>query len=236
MTAPAIPAGDAVAVPRATTQIWHRRIAPEPRASSCRTLRVLIVRARPAGVTYDSWQSRMVVAARVGPSWNTTVPGAAQCRPERAGISNGAQDVASRGADRRMVGTTDGAGAQQRGEQVDQRADMFAIGEMLWELCSVLRLPPADGKPRHPILRRAGIDRDLMTFIDSALGPDASRRHPDAGALAADLEACKAGARAAARRSPVFESFARSRGDTSPPRAQRSTPARDSSSRPHAER
>jgi WD40 repeat protein len=89
---------------------------------------------------------------------------------------------------------------QARGEPVDQRADVFAIGAMLWELCSLEKLPPHDAGQRRRILRRARIDTDLVTIIDKALDPDLARRYPDAGALAADLKAFKAGARIAARR------------------------------------
>jgi WD40 repeat protein len=89
---------------------------------------------------------------------------------------------------------------QERGEPVDQRADVFAIGAMLWELCALEKLPPSYAGQRHLILRRAGIDQDLTTIIDKALDPDPARRYPDAGALAADLKAFKAGARIAARR------------------------------------
>jgi eukaryotic-like serine/threonine-protein kinase len=88
---------------------------------------------------------------------------------------------------------------QARGEQVDQRADVFAIGTMLWELCAARRRPPKNPEARHRVLRRAGIDRDLATIIDKALEPDPERRYPDAGALAADLKAFKAGVRIAAR-------------------------------------
>ena len=88
---------------------------------------------------------------------------------------------------------------QQRGERVDQRADVYALGAMLWELC-VGKLPSAGRAQRHRLLRRAGIDPDLATIIGKALDPAAERRYPDAGALAADLKAFKAGARIAARR------------------------------------
>ncbi|HEU4734231.1 MAG TPA: serine/threonine-protein kinase [Kofleriaceae bacterium] len=88
---------------------------------------------------------------------------------------------------------------QERGEPVDQRADVFAIGAMLWELCALQRVPPAERAQRHRMLRRAGIDRDLIAIIDKALAPDPARRYPDAGALAADLKAFKEGARIAAR-------------------------------------
>jgi WD40 repeat protein len=88
---------------------------------------------------------------------------------------------------------------QKRGERVDKRADVFAIGTMLWELCASRTIPPARGHLRHRMLRRAGIDQDLATIIEKALDPDPGRRYPDAGALAADLKAFKSGARIAAR-------------------------------------
>jgi WD40 repeat protein len=88
---------------------------------------------------------------------------------------------------------------QERGEHVDQRADVFAIGAMLWELCSLQKVPPADPRLRHRMLRRAGIDSDLITIIDKSLDPEPKRRYPDAGALASDLKAFKSGARIAGR-------------------------------------
>jgi WD40 repeat protein len=88
---------------------------------------------------------------------------------------------------------------QERGEHVDQRADVFAIGAMLWELCSLQKVPPTERNLRHRLLRHGAIDRDLSTIIDKALDPDPARRYPDAGALAADLKAFKSGARIAAR-------------------------------------
>ncbi|HET7506310.1 MAG TPA: serine/threonine-protein kinase [Kofleriaceae bacterium] len=89
---------------------------------------------------------------------------------------------------------------QERGEAVDQRADVFAIGAMLWELCVQRRSPPGDGPVRRQLLRQAGIDRDLAAIIDKAVDPERERRYADAGALATDLKAFKAGARIAARR------------------------------------
>jgi serine/threonine protein kinase/WD40 repeat protein len=89
---------------------------------------------------------------------------------------------------------------QARGEPVDQRADVYAIGGMLWELCSLQKLPPHFSGQRRPILRNSGIDPDLLTIVDKAVDPDPARRYPNAGALAVDLKAFKAGARIAARR------------------------------------
>jgi WD40 repeat protein len=88
---------------------------------------------------------------------------------------------------------------QRRGEQVDRRADVFAIGVMLWELCTGRRMPPDSATERHRVLRRGGIDRDLVSIIDKALDPDPARRYADAGALAADLKAFTSGTRIAAR-------------------------------------
>ena len=97
---------------------------------------------------------------------------------------------------------------QERGELVDQRADVFAIGAMLWELCALQRVPPTEARHRHRILRQSGIDRDLAAIIDKALDPDPARRYPDAGALAADLNAFKSGARIAARTYSLFATLA----------------------------
>jgi tRNA A-37 threonylcarbamoyl transferase component Bud32 len=97
---------------------------------------------------------------------------------------------------------------QRRGERVDQRADVFAIGVMLWELCALPVAPPASTHQRHRMLRRAGIDTDLATIIDKALDADPARRYPDAGALAADLKAFKSGARIGARSYSLFAMLA----------------------------
>jgi WD40 repeat protein len=88
---------------------------------------------------------------------------------------------------------------QARGEAVDQRADVFAIGAMLWELCSLQKTPPNESAQRRRLLRRAGIDQDLVAIVDKALDADPRRRYRDAGELASDLKAFKSGARITAR-------------------------------------
>src|SRR4029077_1912212 len=54
---------------------------------------------------------------------------------------------------------------RERGEPVDQRADVFAIGAMLWELCSLQKLPPGATGQRARTLRSSGIDPDLATIL-----------------------------------------------------------------------
>jgi hypothetical protein len=93
---------------------------------------------------------------------------------------------------------------QERGERVDQRTDVFAIGAMLWELCSLDKVPPSDPGVRDRLLRNAHIDEDLAVIVNKALDAEPSRRYPDAGALAADLKAFKSGARISARSYSLF--------------------------------
>jgi eukaryotic-like serine/threonine-protein kinase len=97
---------------------------------------------------------------------------------------------------------------QKRGDHVDQRTDVYAIGTMLWELCGNDRVPPSDVRARRRILRRAGIDDDLATIIDKALEPEPDRRYHNAGFLAADLKAFKSGARISARRYSLYAMLA----------------------------
>jgi WD40 repeat protein len=89
---------------------------------------------------------------------------------------------------------------QRRGGAVDQRVDVFALGMMLWQLCSLEAVPPADPPQRRALLRRARVDDDLIAIIGKAIAGDPQHRYRDAGALAADLRAFTSGARIAARR------------------------------------
>ncbi len=114
--------------------------------------------------------------------------------------------IQSRATDRELtqVGAVLGTPAymapeQERGEPVDQRADVYAIGVMLWELCAPTRIIPEEARHRDRELRRAGIDHDLTAIIGKALAPDPAHRYRDAAALAHDLKAFKAGARITAR-------------------------------------
>ncbi|HEX4417671.1 MAG TPA: serine/threonine-protein kinase [Kofleriaceae bacterium] len=114
--------------------------------------------------------------------------------PFRAGQD---QDVTLAGA---VLGTPAYMAPEQKhGELVDQRADVYAIGTMLWELCAIQKVVPEDPRVRRSMLRAVGIDDDFTTIINKALAPNPDQRYPDAGALAADLKAFKSGARIAAR-------------------------------------
>jgi WD40 repeat protein len=85
---------------------------------------------------------------------------------------------------------------------------VFAIGAMLWELCSLQKTPPNESGQRRRLLRKAGIDQDLVAIVDKALDADPRRRYRDAGELAADLKAFKSGARITARSYSVVGALA----------------------------
>ncbi|HEY5949937.1 MAG TPA: serine/threonine-protein kinase, partial [Kofleriaceae bacterium] len=103
-----------------------------------------------------------------------------------------------------VVGTVLGTPAymapeQQRGEHVDQRVDVYAIGAMLWELCIGGALAAVPIEERAVALRRAKLDKDLATIISKAIAQRPELRYRDASDLAADLRAYETGARIAAR-------------------------------------
>jgi serine/threonine protein kinase len=89
--------------------------------------------------------------------------------------------------------------AAGRSQAVDARADVYAIGTMLFELVAG-RLPLATrDAPVHETLRAIierdpdplrgvpGVDRDLDTIVGRALEKDPARRFRDAGELGAEL-------------------------------------------------
>jgi eukaryotic-like serine/threonine-protein kinase len=100
---------------------------------------------------------------------------------------------------------------QARGERCDGRADLYAIGAILYELLlghppfrgesavdtlrQVLDLEPAALRPQRP-----AIPRDLETICLKCLAKDPRQRYPDAAALVEELERFLHGAPIHARR------------------------------------
>jgi eukaryotic-like serine/threonine-protein kinase len=107
---------------------------------------------------------------------------------------------------------------QARGDEVDERADVYALGAMLYHLVagsapfalrkgfarSVLRGPPDPLEKLEP-----RVPRDLVAVIDKAMARDASRRYEDAGALADDLGKFLAGSLVGAHRYSAWQLVAR---------------------------
>jgi WD40 repeat protein len=94
---------------------------------------------------------------------------------------------------------------QARGEAVDERADVYAIGAMLYHVLSGLR-PYAEASGAAEVLRRViegppkalselapEIPAELVAIVDRAMAPRSSDRYPTAQGLAEDLRRFQAG-------------------------------------------
>ncbi len=87
---------------------------------------------------------------------------------------------------------------QARGEPVDQRADVFALGAMLYHLLA--GVPPYNARTATDVIaaaalarviplaeRESGAPRDLVAIVERAMAPELADRYPDAGELANEL-------------------------------------------------
>ena len=92
---------------------------------------------------------------------------------------------------------------QARGELVDERADVYAIGAMLYELYT--GAPPHEGTtpqavldrvlagPARPLCELGQVPDELATIVDKAMARDPDARYPTASALAEDLRRYQTG-------------------------------------------
>jgi WD40 repeat protein len=108
---------------------------------------------------------------------------------------------------------------QARGEPVDFRADVYALGAMLYHVLA--GVPPREGsradviaasrgEPMVPIEQRApGVPRDLAAICARALAIDPAARYPTAGELAEDLRRFQTGQLVAARAYTWAQRFGR---------------------------
>lgn len=149
---------------------------------------------KPANVLVGEYGETVVVDWGLAKDLDASVPGAAvDAGPFRAPAPGGLT----------MVGTVMGTPAfmppeQAAGEEVDERADVYAIGAMLYDLIAgaapyagltaeqiveaVRAAPPqplAEREPAAPV--------DLVAIVERAMARDPGDRYADAGELAADL-------------------------------------------------
>ncbi len=88
---------------------------------------------------------------------------------------------------------------QARGDEVDARADVYAIGAILYTVLT--GRPPYTGRdgsealsavlrgPPEPVVERLPeVAPDLAAIVDQAMARDPDQRYPDAGALVGDLK------------------------------------------------
>ncbi|MEO8550233.1 MAG: protein kinase [Kofleriaceae bacterium] len=109
---------------------------------------------------------------------------------------------------------------QARGELVDCRADVYALGALLYTL--LVGSPPYSGgssddivaqvvaAPPPPVhAREPGAPRDLVAIVAKAMARDPAERYADAGELTADLKRFQTGQLVAAHRYTTRQLFVR---------------------------
>ncbi|MCB9741700.1 MAG: protein kinase [Alphaproteobacteria bacterium] len=102
------------------------------------------------------------------------------------------------------VGTAEYAAPEQlRGEALDRRADVFALGGVLYELLAGQAPRAGPEAPLRPL--PAGAPPELNAIAGKALSIEASARYSDASELAAELEAWFEGRRVAAHDYSAWE-------------------------------
>jgi eukaryotic-like serine/threonine-protein kinase len=119
------------------------------------------------------------------------------------------ESVAATGADLTMAGAIMGtpgymAPEQSEGRVVDERADVFALGAILYFVLtgeapylgssSTAILTAMRNQPHAPIATRVpGVPRDLATIVEKAMARDPATRYPSARELAEELHAFQTG-------------------------------------------
>ncbi len=93
---------------------------------------------------------------------------------------------------------------QARGEPVDERADVYAIGAMLYQLCTGAALHRDHVRHAVKTMRANRIETDLVAIVVKATAEQSEARHTDARALSVDLHAFAAGARILSRHYSLF--------------------------------
>jgi tetratricopeptide (TPR) repeat protein len=109
---------------------------------------------------------------------------------------------------------------QARGEPVDQRVDVFALGAMIYHLLA--GTPPYRARTATDVIAAAALGRivplvdhvhrapaDLVAIVDRAMAQDPAARYADAGELAAELRRFLTGQLVAAHRYTVAQRVAR---------------------------
>ncbi|MGE0549172.1 MAG: protein kinase [Kofleriaceae bacterium] len=80
---------------------------------------------------------------------------------------------------------------QARGEPLDERADVYSLGAMLYHVLS--GRPPGPGAPGDLAAAEPALPSDLVTIVAKAMAAEAAARYPTAKELADDLERFQTG-------------------------------------------
>ena len=110
---------------------------------------------------------------------------------------------------------------QARGEPLDERADVYAIGAMLYQILGGARpyasartveeilLQIIEGPPRPLREFAPELPRELIAIVEKAMAPDARHRYADAKGLAADLRRFSTGQLVAAHQYSAWQLISR---------------------------
>jgi serine/threonine protein kinase len=141
----------------------------------------------------------------------------AQETPEREPSQMGIQPLGGDTAVGAIVGTPSYMSPEQAaGKPVDLRADVYALGAILYFVLSGTapqpasthppgRAPAATGKLLPLATLEPGLPSDLLAVVDKAISIDPDRRYPSAFELAEDLQRFTSGQLVAARRYSPLE-------------------------------
>ena len=146
--------------------------------------------------------------------WGLAVPLPGAAGERLRAVLPGGIDTASAGTPLYM------SPEQARGDDLDERSDVYALGILLYELASLAR--PYEGATGQEILGRVGkadvrpirdawsdATRALAAIIDCALQPERTARYANVGELAADLERFMDGGSPVAEHAPAVKQLAR---------------------------
>jgi WD40 repeat protein len=149
---------------------------------------------KPSNVIVGAFGETIVIDWGLACDRKQALPELAQCTAEGSASGSGSDTISGK-----VVGTPAYMAPEQaRGEPVDERADVYAIGAILYELLSG-RAPHADVTPQAvldrviagppaPIGRIApGVPPELADLVAKAMERNPADRYSDARALADDL-------------------------------------------------
>ncbi|MEO8846257.1 MAG: protein kinase [Kofleriaceae bacterium] len=146
-------------------------------------------------------------------------------RPQRASPRKSKPAIATASSTLTVAGSVMGTPAymapeQARGETVDQRADVFALGAMLYHVLA--GTPPYNARTATDVIAAAALGKiiplkdrvkrapaDLVAILDRAMAPSQAARYPSAGELAEELRRFLTGNLVEAHRYTPFQRVGR---------------------------
>ena len=147
-------------------------------------------------VVVIDWGLAKDLDAGDSPESGNRLPQTAVKKPKPASVTSGSSTLTVAGS---VMGTPAYMPPEQaRGEQVDERADVFALGAMLYH--ALAGVPPYNARTATDVIaaaalgkvvplreREPGVPADLVAIVEHAMAPEAPDRYRNAGELAEEL-------------------------------------------------